>query len=79
MTKPKEPIRGVYLKKDYWYARVDGKEVYCGKGTKGHKMAVAAKAKEIKESYKRRSKQAQKRLEKGGFRAPGWEEEIRGF
>jgi hypothetical protein len=26
----------------YWYARVDGKRVYCGKGTQGKEIAVAA-------------------------------------
>ena len=25
-------IRGVYEKNGYWYARISGKEVYCGKG-----------------------------------------------
>jgi hypothetical protein len=28
----------------YWYARVDGQRVYCGKGDKGYKVAVAARS-----------------------------------
>ena len=47
----KQKMKGVCLKKGYWYARVDNKEVYCGKGSKGYKMAVAAKAKDIARQY----------------------------
>ena len=31
----------------YWYARIHGKKVYCGKGKKGRGLAVAAKSKEL--------------------------------
>ncbi len=32
-------IKGVRNKGGYWYARIDGKEVYCGKGADGKKLA----------------------------------------
>ena len=28
----------------YWYARIDGKRVYCGKGDKGQERAEAGRA-----------------------------------
>lgn len=36
---------------EYWYARIGGEKKYCGKGEKGKKIAVAAKAKEIGRKY----------------------------
>jgi integrase len=51
MAKPKQPMKGVFQKNGYWYARVDGKQVYCGKGDKGHVLAVAARAKDITKAY----------------------------
>lgn len=36
-------IKGVFQQGVYWYARVDGKRVYCcGKGDKGYRRAVAS-------------------------------------
>ncbi|PQP35219.1 hypothetical protein C6A37_03650 [Desulfobacteraceae bacterium SEEP-SAG9] len=49
-----EKMKGVFQKKGYWYARIDGQEKYCGKGDKGHDLAVAAKAKEIAKAYENR-------------------------
>ncbi|UCD87038.1 MAG: hypothetical protein JSV01_04545 [Desulfobacterales bacterium] len=38
----------------YYYARVGGQRVYCGKGDKGLKLAEAARAKEIAKRYENR-------------------------
>jgi integrase len=38
----------------YWYARVDGERVYCGKGKKGEELAEAARAKYVAKQYERR-------------------------
>jgi hypothetical protein len=38
----------------YYYARVGGQRVYCGKGEKGLKLAEAARAKEIAKRYENR-------------------------
>jgi integrase len=61
-------MKGVYQKKGYWYARVDGKEVYCGKGAKGHKMAVAAKAKDIARKYEDKEIGAGLKVKKVNFK-----------
>ncbi len=44
-------MKGVTCKKGYWYARVKGEQVYCGKGEKGRKLAEAAKSKDIVRRY----------------------------
>lgn len=38
----------------YWYARVDNRKIYTGKGDKGYKMAVAARGKYESKRYERR-------------------------
>ena len=38
----------------YWYARVDGRRVYCGKGDRGYKVAVAARSKYVAKRYENR-------------------------
>jgi hypothetical protein len=38
----------------HWYARVDGQRVYCGKGDKGYKVAVAARSKYVEKRYETR-------------------------
>ncbi len=47
----KKSIKGVTCKNGYWYARVKGEQVYCGKGDKGRKLAEAAKSKDIVRRY----------------------------
>jgi integrase len=68
LARAKEPMKGVYLKKGYWYARVEGKEVYCGKGSKGYKMAVAAKAKDIARQYENKEIGAGLKVKKVNFK-----------
>ncbi len=36
---------------EYWYARIDDQKKYCGKGTRGRDLAIAAKAKAISKQY----------------------------
>jgi integrase len=38
-------MKGVRCRNDYWYARIDSQEKYCGKGEKGRKVAEAARKK----------------------------------
>ena len=51
MAKPKHPMKGVFQKNGYWYARVDGQETYCGKGNKGLKTAETSRKKYEVESH----------------------------
>ncbi len=48
----------------YWYARIDGRKKYCGKGDKGRKLAEAAKAKDIARSYERKEVSAGLRVKR---------------
>ena len=50
----RKPMKGVFQKNGYWYARVDGREVYCGKGEKGHKTAINARKKYEVKQYESR-------------------------
>ena len=52
----------------YWYARVDGERVYCGKGDKGYKLAVAARAKHVARQYENREIAAGLKVKKAGFK-----------
>ena len=43
-------MKGVRCRKNYWYARIDGHEKYCGKGDKGKGIAETARKKwEVKQ------------------------------
>jgi hypothetical protein len=52
----------------YWYARVDGQRVYCMKGDKGHKVAVAARSKYVAKRYENREMAAGLKVRKAEFR-----------
>ena len=68
MAKAKTPIKGVFQKNDYWYARVDSKQVYCGKGDKGYELAVAARAKDIARSYENKEVNAGLKVKRVRFK-----------
>ena len=53
---------------EYWYARIDGQRVYCGKGDKGRKMAEAARSKYVVKQYENKEVQAGLRVKKTVFR-----------
>jgi integrase len=67
MAKIKK-IKGVFQKDNYWYARVDGKQVYCGKGNKGYNLAVAAKAKETARKYENKEINAGMKVKRAEFK-----------
>ena len=52
----------------YWYARVDGKTVYCGIGQKGYDMAVAARKKYEAKQYESRQSGAGLEVKRTSFR-----------
>jgi integrase len=52
----------------YWYARVDGQKVYCGKGDKGKKLAEAARAKYVAKVYENREMVAGLKVKKTAFK-----------
>jgi hypothetical protein len=52
----------------YWYARVGGQRVYCGKGDKGYKVAVAARSKYVAKRYETREMTAGLKVRKAEFR-----------
>ena len=52
----------------YWYARIDGRRVYCGEGGEGKKRAEAAKAKEMAKKYEDRDRNAGLKVKKVEFR-----------
>jgi integrase len=52
----------------YWYARVGGRRVYCGKDEKGRELAEAARSKEIVKRYEYREMSAGLKVKKTGLR-----------
>lgn len=52
----------------YWYARIDGRKTYCGKGDKGQEMAEAAKAKCITRKYESREVNAGLKVKRSELR-----------
>ena len=63
MAKPKI-IKGVTCKNGYWYASIDGKQKYCGKGDKGYKLAKTARMKWEVKQYENREINAGLRVKK---------------
>jgi integrase len=52
----------------YWYARVDGRRVYCGKGAKGKELAEAARSKYVGKRYENREVAAGLKTRRAEFR-----------
>ena len=50
-------IKGVRNKGGYWYARIDGKEIYCGTGSKGKKTAEIRRKKYDVERHEDRERE----------------------
>jgi integrase len=61
-------MKGVYQKGPYWYARIDGREVSCGKGEKGREMAEAARAKDIVKQYEHKEVNAGLKVKRPQFK-----------
>ena len=53
---------------EYWYARVDGRRVYCGKDDKGYKLAIKARQKFEVKQYENREMTAGLKVKKVKFR-----------
>jgi integrase len=72
MRKKKKAIKGVTCSirngRDYWYARIEGRRVYCGKGDEGYKRAIAARGKYEAKKYENRDAVAGLRVKKAEFR-----------
>lgn len=51
-------MRGVIEKNGYWYASIDGRREYFGKGAEGRKLAEAARAKSLVKKYENREVRA---------------------
>ena len=64
----KSKMKGVIQKGDYWYARINGREEYFGKGDKAKKMAEAAKAKEITQRYENKEARAGLKVKRAQFK-----------
>jgi hypothetical protein len=68
----KQIIKGVTSRNEngsiYWYARIDSKKTYCGKGDKGYQIAVAAKAKEMARKYENKEVNAGLKVKKVQFK-----------
>ena len=67
-SRQKKSMKGVTCKNGYWYARIDGKQVYCGKGDKGRDIAIAAKAKDITRQYENKEINAGLKVKKVEFK-----------
>jgi len=63
----KSNMKGVTCQNGYWYARVDGARVSCGKGKKGERMAKAARAKYDAKQYERRQSNTGLKVKKAQF------------
>jgi integrase len=72
MAETKKPTKGTTsITRNgvtYWYARVDGKRVYCGKDAKGKKLAEAARAKYIAKRYENRELSAGVKVKRPEFK-----------
>lgn len=72
MAKVKKKMKGVTCISgkgvEYWYARIDGEKIYCGKDGKGYKIAIAAKAKEIAKKYENKEINAGLKVKKVKFK-----------
>ena len=55
--------------REYWYARIDGRRVYCGKGEEGYKRAIAARGKYEAKKYESRDMVAGLRVKRAEFRS----------
>jgi integrase len=68
MAKKTKPMKGVSsITRNgvrYWYARIDGRKNYCGKGDKGLELANAAKAKEEVKKYEHKEVSAGLRVKR---------------
>jgi integrase len=67
MAKP-NTIKGVICKNGYYYARIDGKQKYCGKGDKGFKLAKTARMKWEVKQYENREVNAGLKVKKVEFK-----------
>jgi integrase len=54
--------------REYWYARVDGRRLYCGKNGEGYKRAIAARGKYEAKKYENRDAVAGLRVKKAEFK-----------
>jgi len=52
----------------YYYARIDGERVYCGKGPKGRQMAEAARSKHVAKRYEAKEIRAGLKVKKAALR-----------
>jgi len=53
---------------EYWYARINGEKKYCGKGSKGQEIAIAAKSKEIGKRYENKEVNVGLKVKKAKFK-----------
>jgi hypothetical protein len=70
MAKKKKNL-GYTNKNGYWYASVDGRQVYCGPGDEGKHMAEAARAKYISKRYETKEVNAGLKVKRAEFRTVG--------
>ncbi|UCE53328.1 MAG: hypothetical protein JSV31_29430 [Desulfobacterales bacterium] len=54
MAKEKKPMKGVFQKNGYWYASINGQQIYADRGSKGFEIAKAAKEKDNVKKYEQR-------------------------
>ncbi len=52
----------------YWYARINGEKKYCGKGSKGQEIAIAAKSKETAKRYENKEVNVGLKVKKAEFK-----------
>jgi integrase len=64
--------KGIYCRNgQYYYARTENGLVYCGKGAKGKKLAIAARGKYVSKSYERKEINAGLIVERPEFKTVG--------
>jgi hypothetical protein len=69
MSKPMKGVSCVTRKGvEYWYANIGGEKKYCGKGDKGYKIGIAAKAKSIARKYENKEVSAGLKVRKDNFK-----------
>ena len=67
-----KPMKGVSSRERngviYWYARIHGRVKYCGKGSKGRSIAIAAKSKEVSSKYENQEINTGLKVKKAEFK-----------
>ena len=64
-------IKGVFIKRGYWFANIAGESKYCGKGQKGYDRAILARKKWDVQKHERQDGKAGLYIQRSKFSTVG--------